>query len=268
MKTTPIKLNIKIEKPIVFFDLETTGLDMQFDRIVQISAIKYYPNNKIELIEMKFNPVSVKISEEANKIHGFTNEILKNEPTFKSKANELYTNFFKDSDLSGYNILTFDIPFLIEEFKRSGIDYDPTKDKTKIIDVYKILSRLEPRDLSSTYKYYTGKDLNNAHDADADNFATIEIFKHQIEKYGFDDPINNADYHTKTDKDGNVMIDFSGLFLKTKENKYVYGKGKHKGEQISSDNMDYLIWVNGKSNFNENTKYVAGKLIEWLNRKI
>lgn len=262
MNTLPLSSN----NPIVFFDLETTGLDLAEDRIIQLSATKYNLDGTTTSMDMKFNPDGRAIHEEATKQHKMTAEMLINEPKFKDKAKEVLA-FFENCSLGGFNILHFDIPFLIEEFHRCGLNFDPIKAKSDIIDVFKILSRKEKRDLTSVYKFYTGKVLEEAHDAKNDNMATMEIFAKQVELYGIASLTDANDLVRKDDK-GNTAIDFSGLFVKTTDNKYIYGLGKHKGKRVdeNGETMGYLSWVIDKSTFNNSTKFVAEKIRKWLNK--
>lgn len=262
-----VNLNFNIDKPIIFFDLETTGLDLSNDRIIQLSAVKILLDKQIETIELRFNPDGVKIGEGATKVHGITFDMVKDEPLFRDSAKEIF-EFFNDCDIAGYNIKNFDIPLLMEEFLRSGYIYDPMKSKSRIIDVFKILSKKEPRDLSSAYKFYTGNNMDNSHDAIYDNLATLQIFNEQTSRYyDSDNALEMGDIDSKTDNDGNIMIDFSGLFLKDKNGNYFFGKGKHKDQILSLEQKDYFDWVINTSNFNNNTKYVASELLRWLEKK-
>ncbi len=124
-----IKLDFQVENPITFFDIETTGLDLEQDRIIQISAIKYFPDGSTKSLKQNFNPEGRAISKEAQEIHGLSAELLEKEPLFRDKANIIYEEFFKDSDLAGYNILNFDIPLILEEFKRIGIEFYQNKNQ-------------------------------------------------------------------------------------------------------------------------------------------
>lgn len=262
-----VKLDFEIKKPITFFDLETTGLDLEQDRIIQMSAIQYQTNGLIKNMKQNFNPEGRIISKEAEAKHGINNEMLLNEPTFREKAEFIFNEFFLNSDLGGFNIRNFDLPLMTEELKRSDISFDPLRDGAKIIDVYKILTKMEPRTLEASYQFYTNEILDSAHDANADNIATLKIFNEQIKKYDFKNPIEDGDFHTKTDKEGNVAIDFSGVFIKTTNGKFLFAKGKHKGEEVSDGNSPYLDWIFNKSTFNNNTKFVAKKLYDYIKGK-
>lgn len=261
-----IELGFDIDQPIIFFDCETTGLDLEKDDIIELSAIKLKPNKEHEIINLRFNTKKV-LSPKVIEMTGLTNEILKNEPYFKDKSEEIF-KFFNNCDLGGYNIRNFDIPILISNLDKCGYDLDPMKSKCRIIDVFKILSKREPRNLASAYTFYTNKTMDKEHDANFDNIATIEIFKQQALKYyQNEDVLLNGDDDTKKDNNGNIVIDFSGLFLKTPKGDFIFGKGKHKDEIINGNNIDYITWVIDKSTFNNNTKFVAKQLHDWWLRK-
>ena len=267
------KIQFKIDKPLIFFDLETTGLDFENDRIIEISAIKFFPNGSKQDLYLIINPDGVQISEGAkekfkDRENKITDEILKKYKTFSHHKDEIL-NFFKDSNLCGYNIRYFDIPFLVEEFRRNGInDFTPEKNDTKIIDTYNILTKKEPRKLENTYEYYTGKKLENAHSALDDNNAVVEILNKQHEKYYKDevDFLETANIDCKTDSNGNTIIDFSGMFMRNKEGDIIFGKGKHNGEKISKENISYINWLIEKSNFNNSTKGIAKTIRDWFLR--
>lgn len=261
-----IDLGFEIDQPIIFFDCETTGLDIEKDDIIELSAIKLKPSKEHEIIKLRFN-TEKKLSDKVIEMTGLTNEILKNEPFFKEKSSKLFS-FFDGCDLAGYNIKNFDIPILISNFARCGMDFDPMKSKSRMLDVFKILSKREPRNLASAYTFYTGKTMDVEHDANFDNLATIEIFKEQAKKYYQNENVlMNGDDDTKKDNQGNIVIDFSGLFLKTPKGDFIFGKGKHKDEVLDGNNIDYINWVIDKSTFNNNTKYVATQLRDWWLRK-
>jgi DNA polymerase-3 subunit epsilon len=261
-----INLGFDIDQPIIFFDCETTGLDLEQDDIIELSAIKLNPNKEHEIMNIRFN-TKKQLSDKVIEMTKLTNDILKNEPFFQEKADEIF-NFFDRCDLAGYNIKNFDIPILMSNLNRCGYHFDPMKNKSRMLDVFKILSKREPRNLSSAYTFYTNKIMDKEHDANFDNLATIEIFKEQaLRYYKNQDVLLNGDDDTKKDNDGNTVIDFSGLFLKTPKGEFIYGKGKHKDEVINGNNIDYIKWVVDKSTFNNNTKFVAKELYDWWLRK-
>jgi len=269
-----IRLDFKIDKPLIFFDLETTGLDFEKDRIVEISAIKFFPDIDENIkIHYLVNPNGVKISPEALELFSgrITDEKLENEPTFLELSKEIF-NFFVGCDICGYNIRYFDIPFLVEEFVRAGInDFKPEKNDTKVIDAYNILVKKEPRKLENTYEFYTNKKFEDAHNASSDNIALIEILNKQYEKYYKEDFgekfIEQSSQDCKTDSKGNIIIDFSGMFLRNKDGDIIFGKGKHNGEKLSQENIGYVNWIITTSNFNNSTKGVAKIIKDWFYKK-
>ena len=168
-------MNLKLEKPIVFFDLETTGLQISKDRIVEISILKVFPNGNQESKTWLVNP-TIPIPKETTDIHGISDEKVANEPTFNELSKEI-SNLIHNCDLGGYNSNKFDIPLLAEEFLRSGIDFDMKN--RKAIDVQNIFHKMEQRTLVAAYKFYCDKDLTNAHSAEADTTATYEVLLSQ-----------------------------------------------------------------------------------------
>ena len=171
-------MNLKITKPICFFDLETTGVNVSKDKIVEISILKVFPNGNKESKTWLVNP-EIRIPLEASNIHGITNDIA-NEPTFNELAPKVY-ELIKDSDLGGFNSNRFDIPLLAEELLRAEIDFDLKQNVA--VDVQTIFHKMEQRTLSAAYKFYCGKSLDNAHSSKADTLATFEVLESQIEKY-------------------------------------------------------------------------------------
>ena len=172
-------MNLKLKKPIVFFDLETTGLQVAKDRIVEISFLKVFPNGNKESKTWLVNP-TIPIPTETTAIHGISDEKVANEPTFKQIALEL-VELLHNCDLGGFNSNKFDIPLLVEEFLRVDIHFDI--ENRKAVDIQNIFHKLEQRTLVAAYKFYCNKDLTNAHSAEADTLATYEILLSQIEKY-------------------------------------------------------------------------------------
>ena len=248
---------ILLKKPVIFFDLETTGLEIIKDEIIEICAYKINIDHSIDKLYHLIKPVNNPISKEAEALHGINIEKLTDKPTFKELSNEIF-NFFDDCDLGGYNIIRFDIPLLVEELHRVNIHYNPLK--SNIVDVFKILQEKEPRNLSVIYKYYTGKDAGAAHTAQWDIEATIEIFDKQLEKY--DDMPKELTAIQKEiilkRKDGMNNVDFPGSFL-NKDVDFYYAHGKHKGQKIDKSNVSYLDWMM-KSDFVYATKHVASMI--------
>src|SRR5690606_5578841 len=166
-------MNLNLKSPIAFFDLEATGINISIDRIVEIAILKVYPDGREEKKSMRINP-TIPIPKEVSLIHGIYDEDVKDAPTFKDVAKELH-QFFMGADLAGFNVLKFDIPLLVEEFLRAGIDFDI--EKRNLLDSQKIFFLMEKRNLAAAYKFYCNKTLENAHSAEAHTFASYEVFK-------------------------------------------------------------------------------------------
>ncbi len=172
-------MKLNLTKPLVFFDLETTGINITQDRIVEAAFLKVHPNGKEEVVSIRVNP-TIPIPSESSMIHGIYDDDVANEPTFKEVAKDI-SDFLKGCDLAGYNLVRFDVPVLTEEFLRIGIDFSVTN--RKLVDAQKIFYLMEPRTLSAAYKYYCGGKLTDAHSAESDTLATYEVLKAQIAKY-------------------------------------------------------------------------------------
>jgi DNA polymerase-3 subunit epsilon len=252
----------QLEKPIVFFDVETTGLDISEDRIIEICAIKINPDKNKERFYSLINPEGKEISEGAQEKHQILPSDLEDEPTFKELADDILA-FFKDCDLGGYNVGKFDIPMLNEEFLRCGKFFDVRN--SKIIDPYVIVTKKEPRTLEGVYKHYTGKEMENAHKAEVDINATIEVFEKQTELY--EDLDNIQDIHKFSFGD-RVVLDLSGKFKydsETKNIKFNFGKWNGKTiEEVFRADKNYFHWIIEKSKMTRDTKLVASKLLKKL----
>lgn len=242
------KLNLT--KPIVFFDLETTGLDVGNDRIVSISAIKLMPDGERISKSTLINP-TIKISEEASSIHGITNDMLIDKPKFNQLAKSMY-DFMKDCYIAGYNNNFFDNSILQEEFLRCGIDFPD--EEVISIDVCSIFKNFEKRDLTAALKFYCNKEMENAHDAEADNNATIEVFLSQCEKYDLTD-INEI---SKIGKNEN-WVDFQGRVIRDADGDYCWNFGKPKGKKVKTE-MGFGDWVL-MNNFPQSFKNLVGKIL-------
>jgi DNA polymerase-3 subunit epsilon len=232
-------MNLNLEKPIVFFDLETTGVNIGTDRIVEISILKIFPNGNKESKTWLVNP-EVEIPKNASDIHGITNEKVVTEPTFKELAPKV-SEMIAGCDLAGFNSNRFDIPLLAEELMRAGIDFD-MKDR-KAIDVQVIFHKKEQRTLSAGYQFYCGKELEGAHGAEADTNATYEILLAQIDKY---EDIGNSvealsDYSSHTKR-----ADFAGFILFNDDEQEIFSFGKYKNrtvEEVFKENPGYNNWI-------------------------
>ena len=200
-------MQLNLKNPIVFFDLETTGINIVKDRIVEISFVKVHPNGKEESKTRRINP-EMPIPPESTAIHGITDEDVKDCPTFKEIAKSLAAQI-EGCDLAGYNSNRFDIPLLAEEFLRAGVDID--LNKRKFVDVQTIFHKMEQRTLSAAYKFYCDKSLENAHTAEADTMATYEILKAQLDRYP-DDLQNDIDFLSKYSSFTN-NVDFAGRMI-------------------------------------------------------
>jgi DNA polymerase III subunit epsilon len=234
-------MNIQLEKPLCVFDLETTGLNISKDRIVQIAILKIHPSGKKEELNLLINP-EMNISESNSAIHGVTNEMVKDAPSFKEAGNEII-KFIGDSDLAGYNSNKFDVPVLAEEFLRVDIDFDlSTKD---CVDIQNIFHKMEQRTLVAAYKFYCSKELTNAHDAMADTLATWEVFEKQLEQY--DNLKPNIDFLADFSRNSiHKNIDFAGRLAINENNEAIYNFGKHKGKtikEISVSEPGYYGWM-------------------------
>ena len=269
-----MKLNLK--NPIVFLDLETTGINVVTDRIVEIALLKIFPDGHEEEKFQRINP-GIPIPAQASAIHGIYDEDVKDAPLFKEVA-KVYAKFIEGCDLAGFNSTRFDIPLLSEEFLRVDIDLDMKKHK--FVDVQIIFHRMEKRTLAAAYKFYLMQDLENAHSAMADTKATYEVLKAQLERYEgieFEENgkksvpvVNNVDAlasFSAFDK----SVDFAGRIVYDEKGVEVFNFGKHKGkavEKVFQEEPGYFSWMM-QGEFHLYTKKVltAIKLRE-LNRKL
>jgi DNA polymerase-3 subunit epsilon len=244
-------MELKLSKPICFFDLETTGIDIGTDRIVEISIFKVFPNGNKESKTWLVNP-TIAIPYETTLVHGITNEKVANEPTFNQLAAQVY-NMIKDSDLAGFNSDRFDIPLLAEEMLRAGVDFD-MKNRVSV-DIQTIFHKMEERTLSAAFKFYTGNSLENAHSAEADTMATYEILKAQLDRYpDLQNDMRALSEFTTRKKNA----DFAGMIVFDKDNQEVFGFGKHKGvkvEKVLETEPGYYSWIQN-ANFPLYTKKV------------
>lgn len=232
-------MELKLTRPICFFDLETTGIDVAKDRIVEISVFKVYPNGNKESKTWLVNP-TIPIPPQTTAVHGITDEKVANEPTFAELANQVY-NMIKDSDLAGFNSDRFDIPLLAEEMLRAGVDFD-MKNRVSV-DIQTIFHKKEERTLSAGYKFYCGESLENAHSAEADTMATYEILKAQLDRYpDLENDIKSLSEFTTRKR----SVDFAGFIALNKEGKEVFSFGKHKGvlvDEVLENEPGYFSWL-------------------------
>ena len=256
-------MELKIKKPICFFDLETTGVNVSKDRIVEISILKVFPNGNKESFTWRVNP-EMKIPAVTTAIHGISDEMVLNEPTFKELAPKV-SELIKNSDLGGFNSNRFDIPLLAEELLRAEIDFDLKVNQA--VDVQTIFHKMEKRTLEAAYKFYCNKDLTNAHSAEADTMATYEVLKAQLDKY--DGLENDMDYLSKFSSHQN-FADFAGFIGYNKEGQEIITFGKHKGkviEDLFKTEPGYFSWIQN-ADFPNYTKKVLRDLKNRITNKI
>lgn len=248
-------MELNLKNPIIFFDLETTGVNINTDRIVELSYIKVYPNGKEEVKTIRVNP-EMSIPKEASEVHGIYDKDVENCPTFKEISKNLAKDF-EGCDLAGFNSNRFDIPLLAEEFLRAESDIDISK--RKFIDVQVIFHKMEQRTLSAAYKFYCDKELQDAHSAEADTRATYEVFKAQLDRYPQlkNDVSFLADFSSFTKN-----VDFAGRIVYNDKGVEVFNFGKYKGESVAEvlkKDVGYYGWImNG--DFTLNTKSVLTKI--------
>ena len=257
-------MKLQLTRPLVFFDLETTGLNIASDRIVELSYYKVFPNGTSEGKTFRVKPVQMMlgqevqlhISEEASAVHGIYDEDLVNCPTFKEIAPEL-VRVLEDADLAGYNSNHFDLPLLAEEVMRAGVDIDLKK--KKMVDVFTIFQRQEPRNLVAAYKFYCGKDLTNAHSADADTMATYEVLMAQLEKYDIPMDVDGLAEFTA----GNTRLaDFAGRIAYDAQGVEIFNFGKYKGQRVVDvfrRDIGYYGWIQ-QGDFPQYTKNVFTRI--------
>ncbi len=244
-------MNLNLKNSIAFFDLEATGTNISTDRIVEISIVRLEVDGSTNILTKRVNP-GVSIPLESSLIHGIYDADVAGEATFKDLARELLA-FFGNSDLAGFNVLKYDIPLLTEEFNRAGIEFD--LGKRNLLDAQKIFHLMEKRNLTSAYKFYCDKTLENAHSAEADTVATMEVFIAQMDRY-----MGQEAEDLKGNKLGTFendmkkvhqlvnsnMVDLAGRFVKNSESIEVFNFGKHKGkpvDQVLKEEPGYYDWM-------------------------
>lgn len=247
------KLNL--HRPLAFFDLETTGLDSAKDRIVEISIVKLHPDGHRDVYTKRLNP-EMPISPESTSIHGISNEDVQNAPTFKQLAKEV-EQFITNCDLAGYNSNKFDLPVLAEEFLRAGIKVDFKK--RKLVDVQQVFYKKEPRTLEAAYRFYCNKTLENAHSAEADTLATVDILEAQLERYP-DLGVEVAGLHEFTG--GDEFCDYARRII-LKNDVPVFNFGKHKGIPVADvfkKEPQYYDWMMN-ADFPLHTKQIISEIL-------
>ncbi len=242
-------MKLQLKKPIIFFDLETTGINLMSDRIVEISLIKVMPNGEEIEKTRRINP-GVHIPEEASSIHGIYDEDVASCPMFKQVAKDL-ANIFTGCDIAGFNSNRFDVPMLDQEFRRAGVKFDFSK--ARFIDVQTIFHKREPRNLIAAYKFYCGKDLTEAHSASADTRATYEVLMAQYDRYD-DLPKDMAQLSEYSG--GNRCVDLMGRLVYDDQGREIINFGKYKGcvaADVLRKDPGYYSWIL-QGDFSDNTK--------------
>jgi len=257
-------MELNLNRPLAFLDLETTGIKVATDRIVEICILRAELDGTTQIKTLRINP-EMHIPEEVTAIHGIRDEDVKDCPTFKKVAGELI-HFLENCDLAGYNSNHFDIPLLVEEFYRAEVDFD-LKGR-RFIDVQNIFHKMEPRNLFAAYKFYCGKELVNAHSAEADTVATYEILKSQLDRYqnvmvkdgkgNITEPVVNDVKILSEFSFSSKWVDLVGHIVYNEKKVEVFNFGKHKGKAVSNvfrDEPSYYDWMM-KGDFPISTKKV------------
>lgn len=256
-------MQLNLTRPLLFFDIESTGLNVATDRIVEISAVKVHPDGEKEVKTRRINP-TVPISPEARAVHGISDEDVKDCPKFKEIAKSL-AKWMEGCDIAGYNSLKFDIPLLAEEFLRAGVDFDFRKHQ--LIDVQNIFHKMEQRTLSAAYKFYCNKELENAHTAEADTLATYEILMAQLDRYP--ETLKNDVSMLAKFSNKNRFADYAGRIVLDDNNEAIFNFGKHKGKkvlEVLAVEPSYYSWMQN-GDFTLDTKRVMTNLYLKLRKK-
>jgi len=244
-----MKLNLKI--PLCFFDLETTGVNITQDRIIEIAVVKVMPGGEIIRKASLVNP-TIPILPESSAIHGITNEDVKDKPTFKEIAKE-YAKFFEGADLAGFNIYKFDVPMLVEEFLRADVEFDYSR--KKIIDTQRIFHLMEKRTLSAALKFYCDKELSDAHSAEADTEACLDILSAQLVRYEDQDVTDNLgkkigsiknDMEVLSKLTSSDQVDLAGRMIRNEKGEPMFNFGKHKNKAVLAvfkEEPSYYEWM-------------------------
>lgn len=255
-------MKLKLQRPAVVFDLEATGVSITTDRIVEISVIKILTDGSEEVKTRRVNP-GIPIPAEATAVHGITDEDVKDCPTFAQIAKSLY-DWIEGCDLIGFNSNRFDIPMLAEEFLRAGID--PKFHECNMVDVQVLYHKMEPRNLSAGYKFYTGKDLDNAHSAEADTRATYEILQAQLDRYP--EELENSIESLAELSSYRKQVDYAGTLVYNDEGEVVLNIGKYRGQllrDVLKRDSGYYAWVM-KSDFSLDTKHCFTRVMNELSQ--
>ncbi len=245
-------MKLQLKKPLAFFDLETTGLNITEDRVIEISILKVHPDGKEELKTWRINP-GIPIPDASFQFHGISETDIKHAPKFKAVGHDIAA-FLQHCDLAGYNALKFDIPMLMEEFLRNDIEFD-LKNR-QLIDVQNIFMKMEPRTLKGALRFFCGRELENAHSAEADTQATYDILKAMIGRYQdqeYEDNLGNKSKPVVNDMQAlhhfsqhHRNADLAGQIIFDNQNREIFNFGKHKGrtvEEVFSNEPSYYDWM-------------------------
>lgn len=242
-------MQLNLKRPLVFFDIESTGLNIATDRIVEISIVKVSPGtpgspNDVEVKTRRINP-GMPIPPEAQAVHGISDDDVKDCPKFSQIAKSL-AQMLQGCDIAGYNSNKYDIPLLAEEFLRSGVDFDFRK--RNLVDVQNIFHKKEQRTLKAAYKFYCGQNLDNAHSAEADTMATFEVLEAQLDRYANDEeePLKNDVEYLAKYSTNSRFVDYAGRMILNENDEPVFNFGKHKGrpvKEVLSREPSYYNWM-------------------------
>ena len=248
-------MNIKLDQPFLVLDIEATGDQINKDRIVEIAMIKTFPDGKEEVYDRRINP-EIPIPLNISEIHGIYDLDIKDCPTFKDVSAEI-KSFIGDSNLCGFNSNKFDIPMLEEEFLRAGLESG--FENKKLVDVQNIFHKMEKRTLGAAYKFYCGKEIENAHSAIDDARATLEVLKAQTKKYN--ELESDVPFLSDFSKANKASVDYAGRIILNKENEALINFGKHKGKLVTAvfeKEPGYYSWIL-RGDFSQNTKCALQK---------
>ncbi len=249
-------MKLSLSRPLVFFDIEATGLNVASDRIVELCYIKLLPGGGEETVTQRFNP-GLHISAEATAVNGIKDEDVADCPHFRDKAAELAAAF-SGCDFAGFNSNHFDVPLLVEEFIRAGVNFDITG--CKFVDVQGIFHKMERRDLTAAYKFYCGKDLSDAHTAEADTRATLEVLEAQLDRYA-DTLKNSVDFLAQFSRRSR-NVDLAGRIVYNDQNVETINFGKYRGRAVADvlrRDPGYYAWMM-QGDFTQNTKQTLMRL--------
>lgn len=244
-------MELLLKSPLCFFDLETTGTSISQDRIIEIAMIKLMPNNEVHRKASLINP-TIPIPAETSVIHGIYDDDVKDKPAFKDVAKE-YARFLEGTDLAGFNILKFDVPMLVEEFLRAGVEFDYSR--KRIIDAQKIFHLMEKRTLSAAYRFYLNKEMQNSHTAEADAEACIDILAAQVSRYNGKEVTdslghtlgvitNNMDELNKLSLSN--LVDLAGRITRNEKGEEIFNFGKHRNKNVLAilkEEPSYYDWI-------------------------